>query len=183
MLQLQVPLTEESYDEKTEKFVAPTFYELRLEHSLVSLSKWESFFKKPFLGPGDKSSEETLWYVKAMQVDPYVPPEIYDKLTEKNVEELNAYINDPMTATTFHEPKNQPKGKQREIHTAEVIYYWMIALQIPFECQHWHLERLMTLIRVIHLKNTPPKKMSPREIAQRNRELNAQRRAQLNSSG
>jgi hypothetical protein len=182
MLQLQVPLTAESYDEAAGKFVAPQCYDLKLEHSLVSLSKWESFFEKPFLGPGDKSSEETLWYIKAMQIDPYVPPEIYDKLTAENVEEVNKYINAKMTATTFNEPKNQPKGRP-EIHTAEVIYYWMIALQIPMECQHWHFNRLMTLIRVIHLKNAPQKKMSPREIAQRNRELNAQRRAQFNSSG
>lgn len=182
MLEIEVPMSsEEYYDEESQKFVNPDIYKLRLEHSLVSLSKWEEFFEKPFLGPGDKSSEETLWYIKAMTIDPDVPPEVFENLTPENVVAVNEHINAKKTATTFREGPKKP-GPQKII-TNELIYSWMVSLQIPFECQHWHLNRLITLIRVLEVQNSPQKKMSPQEIAQRNRELNAQRRAQLGSSG
>ena len=180
MLELVVPTSPEGFDENTNRFVQETFV-LQLEHSLVSLSKWESFFKRPFLGPGDKTSEETLWYIKAMVLTPDVPPQVFDNLTNENIEEINKYVNDSQTATTFNEAG---KGSgRREIITAEVVYSWLVTMNIPFECQHWHLNRLITLVRVIQHKTQPQKKMSPSEIARRNRELNAQRRAALGSSG
>lgn len=181
MLQIKVPLSPEGWDEEKNEFVEPKVQVLQLEHSLVSLSKWESKWCKPFLSKAPKTSEETLDYIKFMTITQNVKPEVYDHLTPDNVAEINSYIESPMTATTFSEDKN---GKHnREIITSELIYYWMVALQIPFECQKWHLNRLITLIRVCNVKNAPPKKMSKRDVMNRNAALNAARRKQLNSKG
>ena len=181
MLQIQVPLIPERWDEEKGEFIEPKVQVLQLEHSLVSLSKWESKWCKPFITKAGKTPEELLDYIKYMTITQNVKPEVYDHLTEANIKEIEAYINAPMTATTFAEDKN---GKaNREIITAELIYYWMVALQIPFECQKWHLNRLLTLIRVCNIKNSPPKKMSKRETMSRNAALNAARRKQLNSKG
>lgn len=181
MLQIKVPLGPEEWDEEKNEFVEPKMQVLQLEHSLVSLSKWESKWCKPFLSKGAKTSEEIMDYIKFMTITQNVKPEVYDHLTTSNIEEINNYIESPMTATTFAEDKNCKHN--REIITSELIYYWMVALQIPFECQKWHLNRLITLIRVCNIKNAPPKKMSKREIMSRNAALNAARRSQLNSKG
>ena len=179
MLTIEVQM-QEGFDEETEKFVPFETFRLELEHSLASLSKWESFFKKPFLSPAPKTTEEILWYVMAMVITPEVPPEVFTKLTNENFDEINAYITDSMTATTFSDAGPSRGGG---LPTAEVIYYLMVTYGIPFECQHWHLSRLLTLIRVCNQKNAPQKKMSHAEAARRQRELNAERRKKLGTSG
>ena len=178
MLCIEVPIGPENWDEETEQFVTET-RTLRLEHSLVSLSKWESKWCKPFLSQAGMTPEETLDYIRFMTLND-VDPDIYDGLTKENVREIVRYIEAPMTATTF----SKDKGKRnREIITAELIYYWMISMNIPFECREWHLNQLLTLIRVCSIKNQPAKKMSRREIMRRNAALNAERKAKLNSKG
>ena len=154
---------------------------LQLEHSLVSLRKWESKWCKPFLSSDQKTLEETIDYIKCMTLTQNVSPETYRFLTDNNIKEINDYISAPMTATTFS--GNEQKKAGREIITAELVYYWMIALQIPFECQKWHLNSLLTLIRVCNIKNQPPKKRSKHDTMSRYAQMNAARRQQLNSKG
>lgn len=181
MLQITIPSRDDLWDESKGEFVTSKEQKLVLEHSLVSLSKWESKWCKPFLSKQEKTTEETIDYIRCMTLTQNVDPEVYNFLTDDNIRNVNAYIEAPMTATWF---SNSNTGKQnREQITAELVYYWMIALNIPFECQKWHLNRLLTLIRVCEVKNSPPKKMSRRELLNRNAALNAARRKQLNSKG
>lgn len=180
MLQITVPATEE-WDESKQEFVYTKETTLQLEHSLVSLSKWESKWCKPFLSDEDLTEEETIDYIKCMTITQNVNPEVYKCLTQENIYQVRDYISAPMTATYFSKERNGRPS--REIVTSELIYYWMISLNIPFECQKWHLNRLLTLIRVCNIKNKPPKKMSRREIMERNTALNESRRKQLNTKG
>jgi hypothetical protein len=172
--------TSEEWDAENEKFIL-SGTTLELEHSLVSVSKWESEFEKPFLSNDEKTSEEALGYIKCMILTPDFPPEIFRDFTEDHYNQINAYINKKMTATWFSEHAKHTSS--REIITAEIIYYWMTALNINIECQYWHLTRLLTLIRVCNEKNTPPKKMGRSTAMQRQRDLNAARKAQLGTRG
>lgn len=181
MLHIVIP-EGEFFNEKTNEFITTSRVDITLEHSLVSISKWESKWHKPFLGDGEKTDEETIDYIKCMTVSQNIKPEVYKHLTKQNLEDIHNYINDPMTATTINEQKQNSRHK-KEIITSEVIYYWMIALNIPFECQRWHINRLLTLIRVCDIKSQPQKKMGRNEILQRNRELNAARKKRLNTRG
>lgn len=171
---------EESFDEGSQKFVVVGGTELQLEHSLVSLSKWEATFEKPFLSKDAKSPEEVLAYVRCMAIDPKTPEEIFLQLDKTSYEEINAYIDAKMSATWFSDKGAPPT---REVVTSELIYYWLTVFNIPWEAQHWHLNRLFTLIRVCNIKSAKPTKMGRGEIARRNRELNAQRKAQLGTTG
>lgn len=173
--------TAESYDENKKEFVGEDGVSLDLEHSLVSLSKWESTFEKPFLGAESKTSEETLAYIRGMVLTPNIAPEVFDKLSQTNFEAINGYIEAKMSATWFSEAPGAPRS--RDVITSELIYYWMTVFQIPFECETWHLNRLFVLIRICNIKQAKPKKMSRNEVAARNRELNSQRKSQLGSKG
>lgn len=177
MLQIEVPLTPEYWDEEKEQFIGPKIVTLRLEHSLVSLSKWESKWCKAFLSQKNLSDAETMDYIKCMTITPNVESDVYDHLTQQNINDIVGYIAAPMTATTVRE--NGRDKPNHDVVTSELIYHWMIEMQIPFECQKWHLNRLITLIKVRGAKTTKPKPMT---AAQR-RELNAARRAKLHSKG
>lgn len=174
MLEIQVPISLEEWDEKNQMFIPPKTVKLQLEHSLISLHKWESKWHKPFFSKDEKSPEETIDYIKCMTLTQNVNPDIYEMLSDSNVAEIQDYIANPMTATTFSE-KNSGKGS-REIVTAELVYYWMLSLNIPFECRKWHINQLLTLIRVCNVKNEPPKKRSRSELINHHRAVNAARR-------
>lgn len=180
MLRITIPAVELWDEDKEEFVVAAKAQTLQLEHSLVSLSKWESNWCKPFLSKETKTYEETVDYIKCMTITQNVNSEVYDRLTNSNILAINKYIEKPMTATFF---STSPKGGSREQVTAELIYYWMIALNIPMECQKWHLNKLLTLIRVCNVKNAPPKKVGKKELVERYAALNAARRQKMNSKG
>lgn len=180
MLRIAIP-GREIWDEKSENFIQIKGAVLQLEHSLVSLSKWESKWHKPFQGNEEKTFEEMTDYIRCMTLTQNVNPLVYTLIDEDIMKKVSDYIADPMTATWFSKDDKSPPS--REIITAEIIYYWMITLNIPFECQKWHLNRLITLIRVCGAKNAPAKKMNRRQLAKRNAALNAARRKQLNSRG
>ena len=180
MIQITIPATEQ-WDEAHGEFVYSKEQTLTLEHSLVSLSKWESKWCKAFLSKKEKTREETLDYIKCMTLTQNVDPQAYNCITNEQLAEINRYIEAPMTATYF---SGEEKGKKdNSVVTAELIYYWMIAQNIPFECQKWHLNRLMALIRVCNLKNNPPKKKSKRETISEYAALNEARKKQLNTKG
>ena len=179
MLQIIVPATEQ-WDEVKQEFVYTKETILQLEHSLVSLSKWESKWCKPFLSKEDMTAEETIDYIRCMTITQNVNPEVYTCLSDENITQIHDYIQAPMTATFFRKENGPPS---REIITSELIYYWMITLNIPFECQKWNLNRLLTLIRVCNIKNQPAKRRSQREIMEYNTALNEARRKKLNSRG
>ena len=174
--------SEEYFDDAKGEFITPEpIGILQLEHSLVSISKWEAKWHKAFLGKTDKTEEETMYYVKCMTINRNVSDEVYNRLSKDNVDEIKAYIDDSMTATWF--PEDNTPSKNSEVITSELIYYWMVAMQIPFECQKWHLNRLLTLIQVCDRKNRPPKKLSRNEILRKNAEINRKRREALGSKG
>ena len=180
MLQITIPASEQ-FDEIRQEFIETKEQTLQLEHSLVSLSKWESKWCRSFFSKKEKTYEETIDYIKCMTITQKVDPNVYSCLTQENVNQINEYIAAPMTATHFAKEEGGKVGG--EVVTSELIYYWMIALNIPFECQKWHLNRLLTLIRVCNIKNKPPKKMSKSSIMSRNAALNAARRKSLNTRG
>ena len=171
----------ELFDTKTGEFIETRETTLNLEHSLISISKWESKWHKPYLSENDKTKEEALDYLRCMTLNGGVDPNVYKALTASNLEDIANYIHDPMTATTI---KRENKRPSREIITSELIYYWMTELNIPFDpCQKWHLSRLLMLIEVCSIKKTPPKKMSKADILRQNHALNAARRARTHSRG
>ena len=179
MLKITIPKTE-VYNEELNEFINVPETNLSLEHSLVSISKWESKFCKSFFIKDNKTDEELYYYIQCMTINNNVDPNVYKALSLDNLREIKAYIEAPMTATTFH---TLPQSPSREIITSELIYYSMIAEGIPFECQKWHINRLLTLIKVCSIKNTPPKKMSKNSIAAQYKALNASRRAALGTKG
>ena len=189
MLQITIPAVEatELWDEANEIFIpVPAMKEqtLQLEHSLISLSKWESKWCKPFISnkKDDKTVDENIDYIRCMTLNKNVDPRVYMHLSESDIEKINNYIYAPMTATVIRE-KKQRSGINGDPITSELIYYWMIALNIPVEFEKWHLNRLITLIRVCNIKNTPPKKRSTQEILRDNAAINAARRKKLNTKG
>lgn len=179
---LELHLSEvDIWDEKIEVFYTIRAQTLKLEHSLVSLAKWESKWEKPFLSEKKMSFPETVHYIQCMTITQNVDPYIYAYLARFHLDEIYKYMELSMTATTFS--KNKEPWRARKIVTAEVIYYWMTELNVPIECQKWHLNRLITLINVCNLERQPKKNMSIKELHKRNHALNQQRLKQLGTKG
>lgn len=176
----------EVFNEQTNEFISIKPCTLCLEHSLVSLSKWESKWHKPFLSTGQdsKTSEELRDYIKCMTITQNIDSNVYLALTAAEIKQINEYIGDSMSATTFNNSRKDVTSK-KEIYTSELIYYWMVAYQIPFKCETWHLNRLLTLIRICSIKNSGGKdnKMSTASTMEENRRLNEARRKARNSKG
>lgn len=173
---------EELFDEATESFVEVEPVVFELEHSLISLSKWESEFQKPFLSSGTKTSEEILAYLKYMIVTPGIDPDVLLRCSQKHVDEIQAYIDSSQSATTFGAmPERRGPG---ETITSELIYYWMVAFTIPWEAEYWHLNRLFALIRICNIKNSDQKnRVNTHQAAEERRRINEQRRKELGSRG
>jgi len=180
MLQITIP-EREYYDEIKQMFVYTKKQTLNLEHSLLSIKKWESKWKKPFLGKEQKTYEESIDYVRCMTLNQNVDPIVYYGITRQIFDRINEYIDDPMTATWFNDQSK--KKTSGPVITAELIYYWMVSFQIPFECQKWHLNSLLTLIHICEIKNAPAKKMKKKDIYTRNAALNNARKKKFGTKG
>lgn len=156
--------------------------ELNLEHSLVSLSKWESKHEKAFFGPQEKSEGELADYVNHMIVDAEPPEDFLNRLTMFETTRIRQYIDSKQSATWFRE--DQKARPSQEIITSELIYYWLINFQIPFQpTETWHLNRLLTLVKICGIKQTKPRPMNKKQQMEEYRRLNAERRAKLGTSG
>lgn len=179
-LRIVIPAAEQfNYD--TNEFLETKEQVLQLEHSLVSISKWEAIYHKPFLSQKPKTTAETIDYIRCMTLTQNVDPNVYTAITQDIIDRVTTYINASMTATTFSNEEGQ--GGRFKVITSELIYYWMIKNNIPFECQKWHLDRLLTLIHVCNVENGPKKKMSSQEILRQNHALNEARKAKFKTRG
>ena len=177
---------QELWDDVKEEFVYINSQDLVIEHSLYSIRLWEEKYHKPFMVEGNKSDLEVLDYIRMMTLNP-VDESIYSKLTKTTIEEINEYMKNPMTATTFSkEEEKEFSKKMNGFVTAELVYYWMTAENIPFECEHWHINKLLTLIKVCSIKNKPDdkkdKKLTQADLAARRAEMEA-RRAKYHTNG
>lgn len=181
MLSITIPAAE-LWDESKQEFVYTKERTLQLEHSLVSLAKWESKWCKPFLTKEHKTAEEILDYIKCMTITQNVDPIIYQCLTAENIKQIDEYINAPMTATTFSRTTQKGRINNEQV-TNELIYWWMIANNIPSKYEKWHLNRLLTLIKVCNVKNQPAKKMRSSDILAENARINAERLKRLGTKG
>lgn len=180
MIEITIP-SKEYFNEETNRFVTVKGATLKLEHSLLSISKWESIWHVPFLSDKPKSYDQTIDYIRCMTLNPSADPNVYFAIPNSEVLKINNYIENPMTASTVSEPKGG--GSRNQVITSELIYFWMISHQIPFECEKWHLNRLLMLIRICNAKNSSPKQMTKNEIYNQYKSLNAARRAKSGSRG
>lgn len=182
MLRIEVENTQ-LWDEEREQFISTEPTVIHLEHSLVAISKWESIYKRPYLVPQEFSKKETLDYIKCMCLDNDISDDVFYAIyaSQSLMHKIDEYINSSPTATTINEPKTNKRNTEKV--SSELIYYWMVANEIPFSCETWHIERLLTLIRVCNVKNQPPKKQSPKDVYARNKRLNDARRAKYHSKG
>lgn len=185
MLELKIQLSEEEWDDDKQEFIEGEYCTIRLEHSLVSISKWESKWHKSFIATKNLTDEEILDYIKFMTLTQNVDPEVYNHLSIENQQQIKEYIDNPMSATRIPDTQKGSGNASRDVVTSELIYYWMMSLNIPMECQKWHLNRLITLIKIFDLKNqgSDKRRMSKSEIMSRNAAINARNRARFNSKG
>lgn len=169
----------EMFNERTFEFYQTKDFTIKLEHSLVSIAKWEAKYHKPFFSKEKMEPSEYMDYIKCMTITQNVPEEVYQRLSNKNIKDILNYQQDSMTAM---KQTSKSKGGYAVI-TAETIYYWMISLNIPHEYEKWHINRLLALVEYVSLKNAPPEKMSQREMMEMYRTENEKRRAKYKSKG
>lgn len=181
MLRLNVEVEKEKWDESREEFVPPKYETIELEHSLRSISKWETKWHKAFLGKREKTNEELLDYISCMSLHGDIRKDLLYSLNDDNIESINKYIDDPMTSVCFQEDNSS--STSRDTVTSELIYYWMITAGIPFECDKWHINKLLSLIRVCSIKNSNGEKMNKNDLARRNAKLNSARKRKMGSRG
>lgn len=188
MLEIVLPEVE-IWDDNAEEFQFSKGTEgktIQLEHSLISVKKWEAKWHKPFLGKEDKTYKEICDYVRCMTLNHGIPDAAYFPIEPNTLSQIVDYIQDPMTATWFSKEPDQngaPRMGKQEVVTAEIIYYWMIALNVPSEYQKWHLNQLLTLIKVLNIKNAPPKKRTKADLLKQHAALNAARHAKHGKKG
>lgn len=183
MLQITIPEIE-MWDDEKQQFIYLDGCTVRLEHSLVAISKWESKWCKPFLNNSRQlTNEEVLDYIQCMMLNKNVDPAVYYILASEYHDEIINYIDHPSTATTFYEPYEDKKKNDGETITSELIYYWMTSYNIPFEAEKWHIHRLIALIKICNIKNSPPKERTPEEIAAMHFRMNEERKKKYNTNG
>lgn len=180
-IKIHIPATE-LWDPLKEEFITVKDQTILMEHSLLSVDKWESKWKKPYLSSDDKTPIEVIDYLRCMTITKDVSPYAYYAIPSDELKRIEAYIKDPMTATTIRDTRDV-RGRKREIITSEIIYWQMTQLNIPMEWERRHLNKLLTLIQVGAIKSQPPKNMSKKDIAKQNRSLNAARRAKYHTRG
>lgn len=184
MLKIVVPANKDLWDEANNKFLSlKKEVSLTLEHSLVSVAKWESKWKRPYLSNEKMTNEQVIDYIRCMTISQNIDDLVYYCLSEQNLKDIEEYINDPMTATTFSNRMTAQQTAKNEVMTAELIYFYMLANNVPVEFQKWHLNKLLTLLKVCAIKNTPPKKMSRRETMANYAAINKANRAKFHTKG
>jgi len=183
MLTITIP-DKKYFNENTNEFFVLKGRTITMQHSLYSIRKWESKWHTYYLDNKNLTTEQIIDYFRMMTITRDVDPRIYMNLSAENIQEISKYIHDPMTATTFKDLKSRQRSRgRREITTSEIVYYWMIINDIPFECEKWHLNQLMTLIRVCSDAKVPEQKMTEKEIFEYNKSLNERNRAKFHSKG
>lgn len=187
MIEITIPKGQIVDDETGNVYRAEKDWTLVLEHSLISVQKWEAKWHVAFLNRGTRTFEQTIDYLRCMTLTPNVPEEIYYCIPEKEMKKVLDYVDDPMTATRVNDDSESQRGFGRkigrEVVTAEVIYYWMISLNIPAEYKKWHLNQLLTLIRVINAKNQPKKKRRMKDVLEEYRAINEANKARFHTEG
>ena len=178
-LQLYVNGTE-LFDSERRMFIQVKPQKLVLEHSLISISKWEAKHHKMYLETKDKTGLELLDYIKCMTINGDVPDVVYYALSEQNFNDILTYMEDPMTASSVYNP---PRKNHQERVSSELIYYWMIQYGIPFECEKWHINRLLMLINICSRKSSTLSKADKQAMDQRRAAINAERKAKLHTKG
>lgn len=184
-----INLGDELFDEETNTFLHPVGKKLHLEHSLLSISKWEAEWEIPFLNT-DKTSEQSLSYIKCCVLDDDFDELLLNTLSDKNILDFNAYLSKGMTAkkiidlrSSLSQKRKSRRPASQKALTSEDIYYSMIQFHVWKECEEWPLQRLLSLLQLCSLKSNSTGEMSKSDQAKFYREENARRKAKYHTNG
>ena len=187
MVEIYIPKSQIIDEETGVVYTAEKDWKLALEHSLISVQKWEAKWHVAFLNKGTRTFEQTIDYLRCMTLTPNVPDEVYYCIPHTELKRVLEYVDDPMTATRindgFDSGNSYGKKMGKDVITAEVIYNWMISLNIPTEYRKWHLNQLLTLIRVINAKNQPKKKRRMRDVLEEYKSINEANKRRFGTKG